>query len=165
MKAEYRQLKYELDLKSGKEEDYKEVMENFQSVKTNIDNLIETGDQEQRQDILGVSCEEMIEFLNRKNVIGIVFFYAREYERLSEGDMPKSLHAICIWNGRVTAYVGGKALKYRRTYEMMKMFSQEAIVCFEGEIIEERGARRKNERISKESWEVCLEYSRRLEDK
>lgn len=68
----------------------------------------------------------MIEFVERKDVLARVFFYAEEYAILKRGDSSKSLHAICIWNGKLKGHVGGEKLKYVRSQEIAKMFSDES---------------------------------------
>ena len=143
MKSNYRRLKYELDSKAGKGEEYKNVMEEFKMIKTDIDTLVEMGDKNREQDVLAVSCEKMIEFVSRKNVIGIVFFYAGEYHGLREGDSSKSLHAMCIWNGSITGYVK-EEFKYERSYKEARMFSCQETLPSENR--EDILKRRKNEK-------------------
>ena len=146
LKSSYRSLKYELDLKTGKGEEYEEVMEEFRRVQADIDSLIRMDYHEHGEDVLGVSCREMIEFVKRKNVIGIVFFYTGKYERLRNGDSSKVLHATCIWNGKVSRYMNDEELKYERSYESAKMFSHQMILRSERESLTEWKKRRTQEK-------------------
>ena len=148
LKSRYRILKYELDWKSGQKEEYEATMEEFRKVKTEIDALVKAVDFGQGQDVLGVSCREMIEFVKKKDVIGIVLFYARNFKRLREGDWSKLLHGICIWNGKVNGYVGGEDLKLVRFYKTKKLFSD--------------GRMLQSKRVSRDQRKEILEYEKKL---
>ena len=122
LKTQYQHLRYELDVDAGKIEVFTKLKEEFKKVKQEIDRIVNVKKDVKRANILAVSWAEMVELVNRKNMVGIVFFCTGVHERMRE-DSSKLLHAICLCNGEVTGYVGNDELKYSRSPETRKLFS------------------------------------------